>query len=269
MGAGAEPRDRSRRIGIALAIVAAVALAEGAALGFLAARARWQTRARDAAVVRGQEVAERSGCFACHGPGGARPIPNPGSRGGEVPAWTGGTWMMWNKTEDDVRAWIADGHPPDREPDRNALFRMPAYGKRLTRAELSDVTAYVLAVAQFGWPEDAAVVAGREAAVKLGCFGCHGPEGRGLVQNPGSFKGFIPPWDGGDYPDLVRSDDEFRQWVRNGISDRFRSNPAARHFLGRQAIGMPAYGALVSDSDLEGLLAYVAWVRAHPRSPGR
>ncbi len=244
-------------------------LLETVALAALALRASWQRRARGTPVVRGREIAERAGCFACHGPGGARPIPNPGAKGGEVPGWTGGTWMMWNDTEEDVRAWIAEGHPPDREPDPGALVRMPAYKDILTEREISDLVAYVLAVSQFGWPEDEKVAEGREVAVRFGCFGCHGPEGRGLVPNPGSYKGYVAPWEGPDYEELVRSDEEFRQWVRNGISDRFKRNPAARFFLERAPIEMPAYGDRIADSELDALLAYVRWIREHPRGPKR
>ncbi len=245
--------------------LAAFVVAETAAVAALGLRAWWQRRAEGTPVVRGWKIAERAGCFACHGPGGARPIPNPGSRDGEVPSWTGGTWMMWNKTEEDVRAWITDGHPPDRDPDRAALIRMPAYKDRLSALEIDDLTAYVLAVSQFGWPEDEAVARGRDVAVRFGCFGCHGPEGRGLVSNPGGYKSYVAPWDGADYADLVRDDEEFRQWVKNGISDRFEANPAARFFLDRAPIKMPAYGDRIAAGEVEALLAYVRWVRDHPR----
>ena len=250
-------------VAIALAIVAA---AEGAALGFVSWRGRALRAAGGTPISRGRALAEAMGCFGCHGAGGGLPIPNPGSKSGEVPAWTGGTWMMWNKGEADVRAWIADGHPEGRKPDPNALLRMPAYGRFVRGRDLDDLVAYVLAVSQFGAAPSAAVDAGHEAAYRLGCFGCHGPEGRGLVENPGSFKGYVPSWDGPDYPDLVRGPDEFRQWVRNGVCDRLKDNPAARAFLERQAIRMPAFGDRASDSDLDALAAYVAWVRATPRT---
>jgi len=248
-----------------IAGLALVALAEGVLLAAIATRAWWQKEAADAPVVRGRKVAERMGCFGCHGPGGERPIPNPGASGWEVPRWGGGMWMMFNEDPSDVRAWIRDGHPDGRPPDEDALIHMPAFGERLTAAELDDLTAYVLAVSQFGWPEDEQVAAGREVAVRFGCFGCHGPEGRGLIANPGSLKGYVPPWDGDDYPDLVRSDDELRQWVRNGISDRFRANPVARRLLETEAIAMPAYGDRISDEDLAALAAYIEWVRTNPR----
>ena len=248
-----------------IALLAVLALAEGAVLTAVLVRKSWQRRAADTAVVRGRAVAERSGCFGCHGPGGERPIPNPGAKNGDVPRWGGGMWMMYNDDADDVRAWIRDGHPQDHRPEADALLAMPAYGDRLSDDELADVTAYVLAVSRFGWPEDPAVAEGREVAERFGCFGCHGPEGRGLVANPGSFKGYVPPWDGPDYPDLVRSHDELRQWVRDGITERFRANPAARTILDRQAIRMPAYGERIGDDEIDALGAYIGWVRATPR----
>jgi mono/diheme cytochrome c family protein len=246
-------------------VLAAVALAEGLALAAFQARGLWQRRAADTAVRRGEAVAARMGCFGCHGPGGAAAINNPGASDGTVPTWTGGTWMMYADNEADVRGWILDGHPAGHKPDAGALIHMPAFRNRLTAAELDDLVAYVLTVSQFGEIPDPQAAAGQNVAVHLGCFGCHGSEGRGLIANPGSFKGYVPPWDGGDYADLVRNDQELRQWVRNGICDRLHANPAARHILETQAIRMPAYGDRVSDKDLAGLRAYIEWVRRHPR----
>ena len=248
-----------------LFVLLVAVLAEAVCLAFLLRRRSWQRDAQGRPVQRGEAVAAGMGCFGCHGPGGAAPIPNPGAKGGEVPGWVGGTWMMYNHDSSDLRGWILDGHPAGREPDAGALVKMPAYRSRLSRQEADDLVAYVLAASHFGTIDDAAASAGHDAAYRLGCFGCHGPEGRGLVKNPGSFKGFIPPWDGDDYADLVRSDDEFAQWVRRGVSDRFQANPAARAFLETQAIKMPAFAERVSDDEIKQLAAYVGWVRAHPR----
>jgi mono/diheme cytochrome c family protein len=238
---------------------------ETALLAGLLVRRSWQRSVSESPVLRGQRVAERAGCFGCHGPGGVRGIPNPGSKTGEVPSWTGGTWMMWNDREEDIRGWIEDGHPPGREPDPGALVKMPAYEGILPEREIEDLVAYVLAVSQFGWPEDERVAEGRDVAVRFGCLGCHGPEGRGLLPNPRSYKGYVAPWDGPDFEELVRDEQEFRQWVRQGISDRFKANPAARFFLERAPVKMPAYGDRISDSELDALFAYVRWVRDNPR----
>jgi len=264
-GESARPRDRA---GLRRALVwglAALALAEAAALAVIAARARWQAAA-GGQVQRGQRVAERMGCFGCHGPGGTGGIPDPGSKAGDVPPWVGGSWMMYNREPADVRAWILDGHPPGRRPEAGALIEMPAFRFRMSDAELADLTVYVLTVSQFGDPADPRATAGRDAALRFGCFGCHGPEGRGLVADPGSLKGYVPAWDGADYAELVHGDDELRQWVWQGITDRFRANPVARRFVEREAIKMPAFGKSLAPGELDALTAYIHWVRQHPRT---
>jgi hypothetical protein len=50
-------------------------------------------------ALRGAQLAEELGCFACHGLRGTGGIPNPGSEEEEVPAWDGGTAMMYVKNE--------------------------------------------------------------------------------------------------------------------------------------------------------------------------
>jgi len=254
----------SNRALLAVAAVGAAVLAAVAAFG--GARLFWRRAVVDTPVQRGAILAERMGCFGCHGPGGGQPIANPGAKGEEVPAWTGGTWMMWNRDERDLRSWIVRGRRDHPGPDAGALIPMPAYGERLKSGEIDDLVAFVAAASHFGAIDDERAAAGHETAYRLGCFGCHGPEGRGLVMNPGSFKGYIPPWDGADFADLVRDDAELRQWIENGVCKRLHDNPLARRFLDAQAIAMPAYRGLVSEDDLQGLAAYVKWVRLHPRT---
>jgi mono/diheme cytochrome c family protein len=174
--------------------------------------------------------------------------------------------MLYNHEPGDVRAWILDGHPPGQRPDRGALLKMPAYRGRMSAAELADLTVYVLTVSQFGAPPDTKTLAGRDVALRFGCFGCHGAEGRGSIADPGSLKGYVPAWDGGDYADLVRGDAELRQWVQKGAADRLRANPAARHFLEGEVIQMPAFGDRIKPAELAALTAYVHWVREHPRT---
>jgi mono/diheme cytochrome c family protein len=255
-----------RRRYLLWALALALILGESAALGVLLVRGHWREAAMNKPVQRGRAVALRSGCFGCHGADGAHPIPNPGAQSGSVPKWIGGTWMMWNESPQDVRGWILNGHPANRKPDEDALIHMPAFRDHLSDQEVDDLVAYVLTVSQFGWPQDAQVAAGRDLALEHGCFGCHGAEGRGLIANPGSLKGYIPPWDGSDFEDLVRSRSEFNQWVQHGVVRRLHDNPAARRFLDRQAIRMPAYGDRLNNSQLDQLYAYVMWVREHPRT---
>jgi mono/diheme cytochrome c family protein len=217
-------------------------------------------------AIRGRQLAQQLGCFACHGPEGVGGIADPTAPGGEVPDWQYATAKLFVQSEQDIRDWILLG-APSREAQRKAIddydpiVPMPAYREYLTQSQLDDLVAYFLAVS--GWrpeiPDDA--FEGRKIATRLGCFGCHGPSGMGGVANPGSFKGHIPPWDGQEFAELVRNDDELRQWILWGRIDRLWNNPAARLFLQRQKTPMPAYHDHLSDAELDKLVAYIRWLR--------
>lgn len=242
------------------ASLAAVALLAGAALAALS----WARRPESTPEQRGERLARRAGCFACHGPGGAGGVPNPGSAAGTVPGFDGRTLQSYASSAAEVGEWIRDGRP--RRPsgaDRSGagLLAMPAYADRFSARELDELTAFVLAVSGLdpGMPEEA--YEGRVVAERLGCFGCHGPSGMGGVENPGSLTGRIPSWTGPAYAELARDEAEFRGWVLDGGIPRLRRNPAARWFLERQAVAMPAYRARISDEELRKLGAYLRRLR--------
>ena len=127
--------------------------------------------------------------------------------------------------------------------------------------------AWIVAVSDFEELPDSAR-AGRDLAASLGCFGCHGPGGRGDSPNPGSLKGYIPSWSGADYPELVRDEGELAEWIRDGSPRRLRENPAARFFVERQLVRMPAFGTDVTDEEIRQIAAYIAWLRK-PLGRGR
>ena len=218
-------------------------------------------------VERGRRLAEANGCFACHGPDGTRGAANPGRTDGNVPQFEG-TLMMFAENEAEVREWIRDGATAARrssaawraERDRGAV-RMPAYGKRLSKRQIDDLVAFVMAAASEPAPEDSLVLHGRDRAEALGCVGCHGVGGQYARPNPGSLKGYVPPWNGSDFAELVRDRAEFGEWVERGVSRRFESNPAARYFLKRAALKMPAYERHLEPGDVDALWAYVEWLR--------
>lgn len=263
-------------------------------------------RPRLTPALRGAQLAERFGCFACHGPAGTGGVPNPGSDEREVPAWDGGTSMMYVKNEGEIREWILYGHPErlegehEQDAERQQLapddpggahthdggashtqdeqvssqtaeasavtsassppLEMPAFEGVLSTHQVNDLVAYYKAVALFEKPPPQARE-GRRIAARLGCFGCHGPGGRVGSNNPRSFKGYIPPWQGKDYAELVKSDEELRQWILEGRIDRFEDNPLAGYFTKRQIIQMPAYRNLLNDEELEAVLAYIRWIQ--------
>jgi mono/diheme cytochrome c family protein len=225
------------------------------------------------AAERGRRLAEANGCFACHGAGGTKGAANPGRKDKTVPTFAGDL-MMYAHDAADVRAWILEGVTPRKRESRtwqaqrdSGAVRMPAYRKALNDAQVNDLVAYVLLVSSSPEPEDSLARAGRERANALGCSGCHGAGGRLALRNPGSLKGYVPSWDGRDFPELVRDEPEFREWVRHGISDRFRAQPPARFFLERARLRMPAYERHLQDGDLDALWAYVSWLRSPDAVP--
>lgn len=252
------------RVRLAAALLAAVVVAVGA-LPTL----RWVLWRQELnPVLRGELLARRNGCFACHRPWGTREVPNPGSRWGSVPRFAAGNARMYAENRAEIEELIRFGAPRswlDEDEARRRLeaqhLRMPAYGDRLEAREIRDLVAFTAAVERVDPPGSEAAAAGREAAAKHGCLACHGVEGSGGLANPGSLGGFIPGFAGGNFPDLVRDRAEFDEWVRDGTSRRLEGNPLVRFFWRRQEISMPAYGDELSAEELDRLWDWVAAIR--------
>src|SRR5262245_50135121 len=233
----------------------------------------WLRRPNLPAAERGRRLAEKQGCFACHGPAGTKGTPNPGRNDKTVPTFAGDL-MMFADDADDVRAWILDGVTPKKKASKTwqeqrqaGTLRMPAFRGKLSAQEVSDLVAYVMLVSDSPEPEDSLALAGRDRVKALGCTGCHGLGGRLALPNPGSMKGYVPSWDGADFPELVTGEAEFKQWVQDGVSDRFKGNPEAMFFLKRARLRMPAYEKHLADGDLAAIWAYVRWLRTPAAKP--
>jgi mono/diheme cytochrome c family protein len=231
-------------------------------------------------VMRGFEIASRVGCFLCHGQGGLVGTGNAGSDLGFVPPFTSaGPTMYYVQSEQEVREWILDGIPKrlKSEQQSNAkidtnevgayarncqtgVIKMPAFKPYLSSREVDDLVAYFFAASSWHQPVPEDAARGKKVAEKNGCFGCHGPNGQGGFLNPGSFKGYIPPWDSPDYHELVENDNELHSWISNGMVERFEKNPAARFFFSRMAIKMPSFKEVILTNDFEDLTAYVRWM---------
>src|SRR5262245_40869418 len=195
---------------------------------------------------RGRRLAERMGCFGCHGPGGIRGTANPGRTDLTVPGFEGDV-MMFAKSPDEIRQWITTGTTEKRrvshtwqEERRAGALKMPAFGRRLDRRQIDDLVAFVRATSGSPEPTDSLAAYGLERADSLGCTGCHGPGGRYARPNRRSLKGYVPSWDGADFPELVRAREEFGEWVEDGVSKRFAGNRAAKFYLDRAVLHMPA-----------------------------
>ncbi len=247
-----------------------------AALLLAASAAAFTLRPRLPAAERGRRLALRTGCFACHGPEGTRGTANPGRSDKSVPTFEGDV-MMFAKTPEEIREWIRDGVTRAkaasltwRQQRERGTLKMPAFGKRLSAASIEDLVALVQAMSGTPEPEDSLARRGLERTRALGCNGCHGPGGRFARPNPGSLKGYVPSWDGADFPELVQNRAEFREWVERGVCRRFERNPPARFFLDRAVLRMPAFEKHLEPGDVDALWAYVSWLReSRPEGPDR
>ena len=245
---------------VALAAIGIVVLA--------AASAAVARRPDPPPAERGRRLAERFGCFGCHGPGGLEGAQNPGRIDGSVPNFEDDV-MMYAKTPEEIHEWIHVGVSRKKaasrtwqaDRDRGAL-RMPAFKDRMSERDMHDLVAYVLASSGSPAPDDSLAAHGLQRAEALGCVGCHGPGGRLARPNRGSWKGYVPSWDGGDFPEVVRDSTEFRQWVERGVSRRFERDRLASYFLRRAVIRMPAYERHLAPDDVRALWAYVTWLRS-------
>ena len=220
--------------------------------------------------MRGQELSIELGCHGCHEGKVNDAILNPGSLRGVIPTIRSGASasLYWASTEKDFAAWVRTGTAPhtrhERETFSNELtqaeIRMPAFGTRVNPGQISDLFVYFHDRNLFSLPDSAPVLRGYHVAEKNGCFACHGMYGLEGNTNPGSFKGYIPPWEGGDFEALVHNDEELKTWILDGRIPRLTNNPAARYFLNHQKIQMPVYRSQLSEQDLSDVLAYIRWL---------
>ena len=218
----------------------------------------WLRKPSSTPFLRGAHIAEKQGCFACHGTGGLSGVPNPGDED-DIPSWNGGTAMMFLENDGHIREFIEDGHRKG-DDGGDGIVKMPAYRKHLSENQILDLIAYVKGVSAF-YPELAdSLRSGMEQASKAGCFGCHGPSGRGGVHNPGSFKGLIPGWDDPQINDLARDEREAEEWIRTGTLKRLEKNPVAHFFMRRQLVKMPAYDTILSVEKIREISHYIRWL---------
>lgn len=223
----------------------------------------WRT---DNPVRRGADLARSQGCLSCHAPLGRDEIANPGSRWGTVPSFYRGNAMMYVKSLDGIRNFIAEGKAEGTGGTTSTApgppFRMHAFKDRLNGKEISDLAAFVLASDGYSVPSEGPVAHGAELSAKYGCESCHGVAGSGGVRNPSSFTKSVPGWTGPDYGHLVAGKAEFTEWVLEGRSRRWRENRAASLFLDLANLQMPAFRGVLKDSDVEDIWTYILWLRS-------
>lgn len=101
---------------------------------------------------------------------------------------------------------------------------------------------------------------GEAIAKNLGCFACHGPDGRGGVADPGSRGGMVPGWDGPTVATYALNDAEIVEWILDAKPARLKDVDLN---AGRKSLlPMPAYRGKLSASELSDLMVYFRAVSA-------
>ena len=104
----------------------------------------------DPSARHGRLVAERLGCFRCHGPGGRGAGSNPGSLKGYIPSWDGRDFEELVANARELREWIVNGRPQRLQANPVARFfldrqaiRMPAFRDQVNDEDLQAIEAYI------------------------------------------------------------------------------------------------------------------------------
>lgn len=108
--------------------------------------------------------------------------------------------------------------------------------------------------------EESVPARGRRVAMTLGCFNCHGPDGRGNVPNAGSQSETVPGFTEQTLMMFVKNEAELREYVLDGAPRRRRDDPGYEDKMAAQAMRMPAFRGWISDADLNALIAYLRLV---------
>lgn len=244
-----------------------------------------EIRGEASPVARGEELAQASGCYACHGLSERDERVNfrSSSSGRVRPRGLPTFWENGIDSGERLKEWIRDGVPEDgREKHEALLIQMPAYGDGyLSEQEIESIAAWILAKsltltagmgnASLPMPDDfdpaelsrdQLLVLGDRLSRQQACYQCHGELGQGGVANPESFKEYIPGFFGSDFRQLTEGGDrdEIRHWIDHGrglaIEAGFKGR-LAKVYLEGQAIPMPAYRDLLHENEKEVLVDFL------------
>ncbi len=132
--------------------------------------------------------------------------------------------------------------------------------RRAARALGLAAAALMVGYVAFSWWRTrgiSPVQRGWMVAFQKGCFTCHGPDGTRGMPNPGHGLGEVPAFTGGMATMYARNEEELREWILDGMPRRIRDDPVQMALRRNATIRMPAWRSMLSERELEDLLAYV------------
>ncbi len=227
-------------------------------------------------VTAGQEVFVTN-CQKCHGPQGTGGVKNPGSDDGTIPLLNPIDPSLANSEQPvfafNLDLFIEHGSTPGGSSPQ---LLMSAWGdqKKLTAQQIADVMAYVISLntpagtaaptgpgiarpTNAGGPGNAlnltADATAGQTVFEGNCQKCHGPQGTGGVNNPGSTDGSVP---GLNPIDSTLANADALAFAYN--VDLFVEHGSTPGGAGPQ-LTMPAWGdqKKLSDQQIADVIAYV------------
>ncbi len=200
------------------------------------------TNPSDPHVAMGGHLFVQFACSACHGEQGK------GGVSTDVPALKDvGSEFSVAQLTTIINHGLGESENPQKP-------YMPVWGPVISQSQVNDLVEYL----QAGLPEvkdatpvpvpreQGAAVAGAALYERYGCINCHGPSGLGGVPNPLSEDKTIPPLSGQEFREEFNTDEKITEMIRSGS------------VIGKPPItSMPHWGGIISDDDLDALVAYI------------
>lgn len=108
---------------------------------------------------------------------------------------------------------------------------------------------------------------GMEIARTSGCFSCHGVGGTEGIPDPALPEDPVPGWGGGLWMMYVQNEAEVREYVLDGISRRRAASSSARSRTERAGITMPPYRDVLSNGEIDDVVAAFTVLSGMKRPP--
>lgn len=260
-------------------------------------------------VSLGRNLVQHLGCLFCHGLGGREGIVNPNAERGYVPAWDEKEFIEKFSDPEDVIKVIRKGRFPDAIVGATSTpIPMPPWGNRLKDEEMNAIIAYMWDLRktpleshqQGGWGAEEARIAyepailvdreamaaeaaaeevhrhappmtgagaqvtrGRALVEYLGCLHCHGVGDHPSMENPNAERKDVPVWDDAEFVRRYQVEDGVRYVIEKGRMPKKADGAEGT------PVPMPPFGHLLTNDEMDAVIAYIWSLREAPVTAAR
>ncbi|MCD6224883.1 MAG: nitrous oxide reductase accessory protein NosL [Deltaproteobacteria bacterium] len=103
---------------------------------------------------------------------------------------------------------------------------------------------------------------GRVVAEANSCFACHGIDGKGGIENPGSKTGYIPAWNTEEFARHMNSKAELKKMILTGRAGHMNTDPEIKACRDNARLKMPAWKGFIKGKELHSLVNYIWSLRS-------